>query len=198
MAVSQRFIDLLNMPMPALRKLAKDREADLPPGGAAGKWDLAKAVARTGTRDELEADSDGFLYADSTAMSLVPTGARSRRRGGRERPDRRRGVLSARRAAALGRGQGRPRCRAAGSGHHSASEMTSDIPATPRAAPPTARAQMPFCAPGSLELFNHLISVQARKLLSAAMQVRRARSHEAPPGLPTGRSRQPHSHTPSR
>lgn len=75
MAVSQRFIDLLNMPMPALRKLAKDREADLPPGGAAGKWDLAKAVARTGTRDELEADSDGFLYAGSTAMSwfrLVP------------------------------------------------------------------------------------------------------------------------------
>src|SRR3954452_8791638 len=75
MAVSQRFIDLLNMPMPALRKLAKDREADLPPGGASSKWDLAKAVARTGNRDELEADSDGFLYAGSTAMSwfrLVP------------------------------------------------------------------------------------------------------------------------------
>lgn len=58
------------MPLPALRKLAKDRNADLPPGGGpATKWDLAKAVARTGTRDELEADSDGFLYAGSTAMS---------------------------------------------------------------------------------------------------------------------------------
>jgi hypothetical protein len=67
MAVSQRFIDLLNMPAPALRRLAVEREVDL--GTADGKWDVARAVARALSRDELEEASDGYLYAGSTSMS---------------------------------------------------------------------------------------------------------------------------------
>lgn len=65
--VSQRFIDLLNMPGPALRRLAAEQNVEYRPG--AGKWDIARAVARSTSREELEDASDGFLYAGSTSMS---------------------------------------------------------------------------------------------------------------------------------
>lgn len=67
MAVSQRFIDLLNMPAPALKRLAADRNVKHSAG--ASKWDIAQAVARSSSREELEEASDGFLYAGSTSMS---------------------------------------------------------------------------------------------------------------------------------
>ena len=67
MPVSQRFIDLLNMPGPALKRLADERNVHYPAG--AGKWTIARAVARSGTREELEDASDGFLYAGRTSMT---------------------------------------------------------------------------------------------------------------------------------
>jgi hypothetical protein len=67
MAVSQRFIDLLNMPAPALRVLAGERGVELPVD--AHKWDIARAVARESSREELEDSSDGYLYAGATSMS---------------------------------------------------------------------------------------------------------------------------------
>jgi hypothetical protein len=72
MAVSQRFIDLLNMPLGALRRLAEELQVDVPPGGK--KWDVARRLAAA-PRGELEEQSDGYLYAGSTSLSwfrLVP------------------------------------------------------------------------------------------------------------------------------
>jgi hypothetical protein len=66
MAVSQRFIDLLNMPVGALRALARERDLDIPAG--VKKWDLARLLSRV-PREELEAQSDGYLYAGSTSLS---------------------------------------------------------------------------------------------------------------------------------
>lgn len=67
MAVSQRFIDLLNLPMSALLKLATDLQVELPTG--ARQWDIAKLVARA-SRDELEDNDQGFLYAGRTSLSF--------------------------------------------------------------------------------------------------------------------------------
>jgi len=67
MAVSQRFIDLLNLPMSALLKLATDLQVELPSG--ARQWDIAKLVARA-SRDELEDNDQGFLYAGRTSLSF--------------------------------------------------------------------------------------------------------------------------------
>lgn len=55
------------MPGPALKRLAQDRKVQYAPG--AGKWAIARAVARSGTREELEDASDGFLYAGTTSMT---------------------------------------------------------------------------------------------------------------------------------
>jgi hypothetical protein len=71
-AVSQRFIDLLNMPLPALRRLASDTGIQINLG--VDKWTIARAVAAL-PREQLEQASDGFLYAGSTSMSwfrLIP------------------------------------------------------------------------------------------------------------------------------
>jgi len=67
MAVSQRFIDLLNLPMSALLKLAGDLQIELPAGGR--QWDIAKLVARA-SRDDLEDNDQGFLYAGRTSLSF--------------------------------------------------------------------------------------------------------------------------------
>lgn len=67
MAVSQRFIDLLNLPMSALLNLAGDLQVELPAGGR--QWDIAKLVARA-SRDDLEDNDQGFLYAGRTSLSF--------------------------------------------------------------------------------------------------------------------------------
>lgn len=65
--VSQRFIDLLNMPVPALKRLAEASGIELP--ATVSKWDVARAVSSALSRDDLEDASDGFLYAGRTSMS---------------------------------------------------------------------------------------------------------------------------------
>lgn len=66
--VSQRFIDLLNAPMPVLRRLASHHELEAV--SSARKWQLAQRLA-TLPRDELEDESGQFLYAGSTALSWL-------------------------------------------------------------------------------------------------------------------------------
>lgn len=66
MAVSQRFIDLLNMPLGALRQLAE--QLDVETSKAMPKWDIARVLAPV-SRPDLEEQSDGFLYAGSTSLS---------------------------------------------------------------------------------------------------------------------------------
>jgi hypothetical protein len=54
------------MPLGALRALAEERNLDVPAGTK--KWDLARLLSRA-PRRELEAQSDGYLYAGSTSLS---------------------------------------------------------------------------------------------------------------------------------
>lgn len=67
MTVSQRMIDLLNAPMPTLRKMARAREL---PVSNVRKWELASALSRL-SREELEQGAEGYLYAGSTSLSWI-------------------------------------------------------------------------------------------------------------------------------
>lgn len=66
MPVSQRFIDLLRLPVARLRQLADAKGVDLP--GDATHWDLAREVSRL-SRSDIEDGSQGFLYAGSCSLS---------------------------------------------------------------------------------------------------------------------------------
>jgi hypothetical protein len=65
--VSQRFIDLLNAPMPVLRRVAAQNEVRVT---HMSKWDLAQSLARL-DRQTLEDETGQFLYAGSTALSWL-------------------------------------------------------------------------------------------------------------------------------
>lgn len=64
--VTQRFIDLLNVPKPILRAIAEERE--IPQAASMTQWQLAERLADL-PRDELEAMTKGFLYAGRTSVT---------------------------------------------------------------------------------------------------------------------------------
>jgi hypothetical protein len=65
-SVSQRFIDLLRLPVARLRHLADAKGFDLP--GDATHWDLARQLSHL-PRSDIEEGSQGFLYAGSSSLS---------------------------------------------------------------------------------------------------------------------------------
>jgi hypothetical protein len=65
--VSQRFIDLLNVPLAVLRALAEEQE--IVGAASMGKWPLAERLAEL-PRGELEERTQGFLYAGRTSVSF--------------------------------------------------------------------------------------------------------------------------------
>lgn len=65
MAVSQRFIDLLNLPKRALLAIAEQEEVELPHG--ADRWQVAAQLSEL-PRNRLEDDGDGYLYAGRTSL----------------------------------------------------------------------------------------------------------------------------------
>ncbi|HEX4188575.1 MAG TPA: hypothetical protein VHY83_11810 [Solirubrobacteraceae bacterium] len=69
MPVPQLVIDLLNVPVPTLRKVAA-RHGVGEGISTLRKWDLAQAVSRI-PRGELEAEIGEYLYAGSTSLSWV-------------------------------------------------------------------------------------------------------------------------------
>jgi hypothetical protein len=66
--VSQRLIDLLNAPMPVLRRLASEKGISLRSNPR--KWELANRLSSL-PRDELEQATEGYLYAGSTSVSWI-------------------------------------------------------------------------------------------------------------------------------
>ena len=71
MPVSQRFIDLLNAPLPVLRAVARSHEMET---RGVLKWDLARRLAQM-PRPALDEETHEFLYAGSTSLSwlrLIP------------------------------------------------------------------------------------------------------------------------------
>lgn len=67
-AVSQRFIDLLNLPAGQLELLAGKAGVEIPAGTK--KWDAARQLEHL-TRGDLEEYGGGYLYAGSTSISFV-------------------------------------------------------------------------------------------------------------------------------
>lgn len=68
MAVSQRFIDLLNLPAGQLEALAERVGIEIPRGTK--KWDAARQLAHL-SRVDLERHGGGYLYAGSTSISFI-------------------------------------------------------------------------------------------------------------------------------